>query len=144
MLLQGLVRENTGGTDLHQIAAELTLEDAVLMAAKIDLIAQYQRVEITASRIVAIKPSTAVALDAAVHLVIDERAQVLVVKRALPASVTAIGMPRHYRHVLQVAFATLVAHRTIMRVVDHQPFDHAGAEFPRLGIVDGDAGAIRD
>src|SRR5687768_7891208 len=144
MLLQGLVRENPGGTDLHQIAAELALEDAVLMAAKVDLIAQCQRVEITASRIVAIKPGTAVALDAAVHLVIDKRAQVLVVKRALSASVTAIGMPCHYRHILEVAFAALVAHWTIMGVVDHQPFDHAGAELPRLRIVDGDASAIRD
>ncbi len=114
------------------------------MAAEIDLVAQYQCIEITASRVVAIKPSTAVALDAAVHLVIDERAQVLVVKRALPAPVTAISMPRHYRHILQMAFATLVAHWAIMRVVDHQPFDHAGAELPRLGIVDGDAGSVRD
>ena len=42
-----------------------------------------------------------------------------------------------------MAFAALVAHRAIVRMVDHQPFDHAGAEFPRFRIVDRDARAVR-
>ena len=100
MLLQGFVGENTGWTDLHQVAAELAFEGAVLMAAEVDLIAQHQRVQIAPAGVVAVEPRAAVALDAAVHLVVDERAQVLVVKRTLPAAITAISMPGHYRHVL--------------------------------------------
>ena len=43
-----------------------------------------------------------------------------------------------------MAFAALVAHRAIVRMVHHQPFDDAGAKLPRLGIIDRDAGSVRD
>ena len=126
--LECLIGENAGGADLHQVAAEFALERAVLVAAEIDLVAQHERVEIAAAGIVAVEAHAAVALDAAVHLVVDEGPQVLVAERALPDAVAAIVVPGHHRHVLQMAFAALVAHRAIVRMVQHQPFDHAGAK----------------
>jgi hypothetical protein len=119
MLLQGLVGKNTGRTDLHQIPAELALKSAILVTPKVDLVAQDERVEIASTRIVAVKARAAVALNAAVHFMVNKRSQVLVVKGSLPPTITAISMPGHDRHILQVTFAALVAHRTIMRMIEH-------------------------
>ena len=58
-------------------------------------------------------------------------------ERALAAAVAAINMAVHDRHILQMAFAALVAHRAIVRMIHHQPFRHAGAKLSRLGIIDG-------
>ena len=51
--------------------------------AEIDVVVPAEDVEVAAAGIVAVEPHAAVALDAAVHLVVDERAQVLVAVRAL-------------------------------------------------------------
>ena len=53
-------------------------------------------------------------------------------------------MARHDRHVLEVALATLIADRAIVRVVGHEPADHRGSELLRFGIVDGDPHSFRD
>ena len=140
--LQRLIGENAGGADLHQVAAELVLEHAVLVAAEIDVVAQHQGVEIVAAGVVAVESHAAVALDAAVHLVVHEGAQVLVAERALADAVAAIVVAGHHGHVLQMAFAAFVAHRAIVRMVQHQPFRHAGAKLARLGIVNRDASAV--
>jgi len=46
-------------------------------------------------------------------------------------------MACHNCHVLQVTLAPLVTDRAIMRVVQHQQFDNAGAEGPDLRVIDG-------
>src|SRR5665213_2829823 len=38
-----------------------------------------------------------------------------------------------------MALAAFLADRAIMRMIGHQPLDHAGAELHRLGIADRDA-----
>ena len=67
------------------------------------------------------------ALDAAVHRRLDERADILVLDRALVLGearrVDAVG----HRLVLQVALAALVADRAIQRMVDEQELHHAFA-----------------
>ena len=65
------------------------------------------------------------AVDAAGHDGLDQRPQILVLDRSLrfrkARAVAAVG----HRLVLQVAFAALVADRTIQRVVDEQEFHHS-------------------
>ena len=78
MLLQGLVGKNTGRTHLDQIPAELAFESAVLVTPKVDLVAQYQRIEIASARIVAekrVQRSTGCSGSSRVN----ERTEVLVV-----------------------------------------------------------------
>jgi hypothetical protein len=65
------------------------------------------------------------AVDAAGHVGLDQRPEILVLDRALvvgeAAGVEAIG----HGLVLQVALAALVADRAVERVVDQQEFQHA-------------------
>ena len=89
------------------------------------------------------------ALDAAVHRGLDQRAEILVLDRALvfgeAAGVDAVA----HRLVLQVALAALVADRAIQRMVDQQEFHHAFArllhhrrarrDFRRLALGTGTA-----
>jgi hypothetical protein len=51
-------------------------------------------------------------------------------------------MPGHYGHVLEMAFSPFIADRTIMGVVEHQPFDRALSEFDSIGVINGDACAL--
>ena len=81
--LQGFIREHAGRADLDEIAAELIFQHAVCVAAEEDGIAQRKRIQISPARIVAIVAHAPVALDAAVHLMIHQRAEILVAKRAL-------------------------------------------------------------
>ena len=74
MLFQGFVREDSRGTDLHKIAAEFILQSPVLEASKINTIIYAKDIEIAATRIITIEPDTSVALDTAVHFMVEERA----------------------------------------------------------------------
>src|SRR5690606_17711011 len=98
--------------------------------------------EVVAARVVLIEPNAAIARDAAVHLVADERPEILLAMRALEAAVAAVVVPGPDCHVLQVAFAAFLADGAVVRVVDHQPFDDAGAEVAGLGLVEADTRAV--
>ena len=87
------------------------------MTAKKDRVPRCESVQILAARVVAIIANTAVALDAPVHLMIHQRAQVLIAKRSFVEFVTAVVMTCHHRHVLQVTLAALIAHRAVMRMI---------------------------
>src|SRR5690606_22244619 len=80
--------------------------------------------------------------DAAVHLVLDERPQFLIAVGALGKAVVAVVVAGHYRHVLQMTVATLLAHRAIVRVIGHQEADDGLAEFAGLDIIDGHPHAV--
>ena len=99
-------------------------------------------VEVAAAGVVFVKAHAAVARDAPVHLVVDERAEILVAERALVELEAAVGVTGHHGHVLQMTFAPLVAHRAVVRMIGHEPFDDAGSELARLGIGDRDARPI--
>ena len=106
------------------------------MTAEINRVMTSKDVEIPAAGVVAVKPDTAVALDAAVHLMVDEGAEILIAMRALLKPGPSIIMTGHDGHVLEMAFAALVADRAIVRVVQHEPLDHARPEGLCIGIID--------
>src|SRR5581483_10156771 len=85
---------------------------------------------------------TAGALDAAVHRGLDQRAEILVLDRALvlakAAGIDAIG----HRLVLQVAFAALIADRAIERMIDQQEFHDAFARLAHHGRAGLDLGRL--
>ncbi len=124
------------------VPAEFVFQDTLFGAAEIDVIVRRKGVEIASSGIVLVVAHAPVTLDATVHLMIDERAQVLVREGAFAKAVASVGMAGHDGHVLEVAFPTLVADGTIVRVVCHEPFDDARTELARLFIFDRDPHAI--
>src|SRR6185437_3684241 len=103
--LQCLIGKNAGRTNLHEVAAELAFENSVLIAPEVDLIAQHQCIQVPTASIITIKPRAAIALNAAIHLMVNQRAEVLVMKRAFAAMVAAVNMTIHHGHILQMTFA---------------------------------------
>ena len=72
-------------------------------------------------------------MDAAVHRGAHQRPDVFVLDRALVfGKARGIDAERH-RLILQIAFAALIANRTIERVIDEQEFHHAFAGFLHHG-----------
>ena len=121
---QGFVGEYTGGADLHQVAGEGAFQGALPMAAEVDVIVGGECCEVGAAGIVTVEARAAVTGDAAVHLVMNQGAQVLVAVGLLGAAVVTVPVAGHYRHVLQVALAAFGADRAVMGVVHHQRLDH--------------------
>ena len=142
LLGERAVGEHPGGADLDQVPGELALEDAVLRPAEVHPPAGTERLEVRAAGVVAVEADAPVAGDAAVHLVADERPEVLVLPGAFRAAVPAARVAGHHGHVLQVALAALLADRAVVRVVLHEPLDDGLAEVLRVGRVDGEAHAV--
>ena len=146
-----LVGEHPRGTDLHQVAGELAFEHAVLLATEKHPRARAEGVEILAAGVLPVVAHAAIAGDAAVHLVADEGAEVLVLPGSFATGVAAHGVAGHHGHVLEVALAALLAHRAVVGMVLHQPLDHLSAEVGResagarrlaLGSADADTHAV--
>ena len=127
-LRERLVGEHAGGAHLDEVAGEHVLQHAFFRAAEVRAIARAEGLQVGAAGVVTIEAHAPVAGDAAVHLVVEQRAQVLVAEGALLRVVVTHGVARHHRHVLQVALAAFLAHRAVVRVVAHQVLDHARAE----------------
>ena len=86
-----------GRADLDQVAAELALQHAVFVPAEIDVVVGAEDVQVAPAGVVAVEAHAAVALDAAVHLVVDERPEVLVAVGALVEAVLAGSCGRSSR-----------------------------------------------
>ena len=136
VLLERLVREYPGWAYFDEIPTELALKHAILMPAKIHIVVRCKDIEVIATSIVLVEPDAAVASDAAIHLVINEGAKVLVPVRALLKTRPAVIVSGHDCHVLEVALAAFITDGTVMGMVSHEPFDDASAERFRIRIID--------
>src|SRR5215831_8927033 len=63
-------------------------------------------------------------------------------ERALVELITAVGMAGHHRHVLEMALTAFIAHRAVMRMIQHEALDDSRAECDRFRIMDRDACAF--
>lgn len=77
----------------------------------------------------------AIAGDAAVHFVRDERPQVLVAVSTLREAVATEAMTGHDGHILKVAVTAFFTDRTVVRVVSHQPLHYAFAKLLRFFVI---------
>jgi len=77
---------------------------------------------------IAVITDAAVTLDTPIHFVIHEWTEVLIAKCSLVELVATILVTRHHRHVLKVAFAAFIAHRTIVGMIQHHSFNDAGSK----------------
>src|SRR5471032_2273428 len=137
-----LVGEHTGRADLGEVAGELAFQSAIFNSAEVDVVVSAEHAQVSTTGVVFIEAYAAIAGDAAVHLVSDERAEFLVLVRALGEAITALVVAGHHGHVLQVAVTAFFADRAVVRVVGHQPLDNTGAEGLGLIVVDGDPGVV--
>src|SRR3990172_12319206 len=96
----------------------------VIVPSEIYMIMGRENLEVAASGVIAVESHAPVALYAAVHLMVDKGAELLISVRALLKAVSAVRMAGHHGHVLEMAFTPLVAHRTIVGMVGHKPFDY--------------------
>src|SRR5208283_955048 len=135
--LQSLIREYTCRTNLDEVPAELILQNTIFIAAEEYRVARRERVQIFAARVVAVIAYAAVTLNASVRLMIHQRAQILVAKCALVEFVVPVIMTGHDGHILQMALAAFIAHRAIMRMIQHESLNYARTERGGLRIRDG-------
>src|SRR5690606_19693113 len=138
----GLVGEHAGWANLGEVAREFAFQHAVFDTPEIHVVVGTEHTKVSAAGVVLVVTHAAVAGDAAVHLVGDEGAELLILVGAFAEAITALVVAGHHRHVLQMAVTAFLAHRAVVRVVGHQPFDDAGAERPGLFVVDADPGVV--
>ena len=141
-LTEGLVGEYAGGTHLDQVAGKFVLQHPIRLAAEEHAGTRTERLQVVAAGIVVVIANTSETRDATIHLVTDERPEVLIAEGAFLTAVAARRVTRHHGHILQVAFAALFTNRTIVGMVFHQPFDDRSAKFLRLACFDGNARTI--
>src|SRR5207248_5175879 len=127
VVFQCCIGKYARGTDFHEVSAELVFEDPIFKSAKVDYVPKPERIQVVASRVLTVEAHAPLALDAAVHLMINERTEILILKCTLRKPVMPGAVAGHYCHVLQVTLATLIAHGTIVRMVLHDTFNHCGA-----------------
>src|SRR6185295_3914783 len=137
MLLQRLVCEYPRWANFHQVAAEFILQSAILMPAEIDVIVRGKYIEVASARIVTIKTDAAITLDATIHLVLDERTEILICERAFRETEFTICVTSHHSHVLQMTFTAFVTHGAIVRMVHHQPLNYTSAKLLRVWVTYG-------
>ena len=138
----GFVGKNAGRANFHEVAGEFALQRTLFRAAEVDVVMCAVNAQIFAVGIIFVIAHAAIAGDTAVHLVGDKRTEILVAVGALGEAVAAEAVAGHHRHILQMAVATLFADRTIVRVVGHQPLDHAFTELFRFTIINRNKGAV--
>lgn len=111
--------------------------------AAVDVRVRRLRVEVAPAGMIAVEAGATATCDAAIHLVGEKGPEVLVAVRAFGEAVVPPYVAGFHRPVLQVAFAAFLAYWTVVRMIDHQPFDHAGTEGHRIGVADADTQAVR-
>ena len=100
MLLECGVGEDACWADFDQVSGELAFEDTVFGASEVDVVAKAKCIQVVSARVLTIEAYAALALDAAVHLVIDERTKVLIAECSFAEAVGAHAVTGHHRHVL--------------------------------------------
>ena len=128
VLFERAIGENTSRTNFDEIARELILEHAIFVAPEEDRICHAEGVQIVSAGILPVETYAAITLDAAVHLVIEKRTEILIAESAFLKFRPAVVMAGHHRHVLKMAFAALVAHGAVMRMTQHHSFDDSRAK----------------
>src|SRR5271169_1307975 len=136
MLFERLVCEYSRGAYFDKISAELALKRAIFMPAEIHVVVRCKDVKVSAPCIVTVESDTAVAGDAAIHLMVNEGAEVLIPVGTFFKTCPAVIVPGHDCYILEMALTAFIADRTIMGMAHHEPFDDARAEGSRIRIID--------
>src|SRR5690606_18468786 len=131
------VRQGANGAKVVHVGRKLG-EDALFEVRRdFHVLAAPYRAELLDARDFRHEADAARAVDAAGHECPDQRTDILLLDRALVLLKARAAEAEGHRLVLQVAFATLIADRTIERVVDEQKFQNTFARLlhhRRVGV----------
>ena len=136
------VGEYAGRTNFDQVTGKFAFQRAVFRATEVDVVVRTVNAQVRTVSVIFVVTHAAVAGDAAVHFVRDERPQILITVSTFGETVATEAVSGHHGHILKVAVTALFTYRTVVRVVGHQPLDHAFTELFRFFVVNGNKGAI--
>jgi hypothetical protein len=142
MIFKRLIRKYTGRTYLNQVPAEFIFEDTVVGPSEKHMIMGGESIQVVAACIIPVKTNTAVTLNAPVHLMVDEGAEILVAVSSLGVFIPPVIMTRHDGHILKMTFPAFITDRAVMGVIGHQRLNNISPEHLCFGIVDGDYRAL--
>ncbi len=131
-------REGADRADLNRVAAEVGGEGLAREGRHLDHVAAHGEVDLGIARDLVGKTGAASALDAAFAVEQDQFGEgdgLLPV--ALLLDEAGLARAEGERLVLEGAFAALVTHRAVQRVVDQEEFQH-----PVLGLLDAGGGGV--
>ncbi len=123
----GLRGQRPHRAKIDDVGRKLAPQRLLDIGADLHVLAARGGAEIGHARHLGDKADAARAVDATRHHRLHQRAQVLVLHRALVFLVARVVHPVTERLVLQVALAALVADRAVERVVDEQELHHPAA-----------------
>src|SRR3546814_11311141 len=92
----GLVGEHAGRTDLGEVAGEFGFQRAIFGTTEVDVRSGAEYAQVGAVGVILVVADAAIARDAAVHLMADERAEILIQMRSLVEPVRAAEMTLHH------------------------------------------------
>ena len=115
-----LVGQRTDRADIDHVARQLAHQRLADVGADLQALAALHAAKFVGAGHFGHDPDAARAMDAAGHLGFNQRAEILVSHHALAFDETTDGAAKSERQILQLALATLVAHRAIQRMVDEQ------------------------
>jgi hypothetical protein len=137
-----LIGINPGGTDIDQVSGKGAFQGPALEPAEVLAPPDLQGAKIPVPCKILVEASATKAVDAPIHLVPDKGPQVLIKVGPLLPRVPAHTMTPRDRFILEKTVAALVAHRTVKRMVQHEPLDHVFSELHCLFICGGDDHAV--
>ena len=138
----GFIREYAGRTDFYQVTGEFAFKGTVFRTTEVDVVMRAIYAQILTVCIIFVVTHAAVAGDAAVHFVRDERPQILVTVGTFGKAIATEAVTGHDGHILKVAVTALLTHRTVVRVVGHQPLHHAFTELFGFFVINRNKGAF--
>ena len=94
------ISEDAGRADFNQVAGELAFQYAVFRATEVDVVVRAINAQVGTVSIIFIVTNAAVAGDAAVHFMRDERPQILITVGTFGETVATEAMTGHYGHIL--------------------------------------------
>jgi len=124
----GLIRIDSGRTDVDDVSREGTFELTIRGSAKIGVVGDLKSSQITIAGELLIETPAPPALDTAVHLVLDEYPQVLIGVGSLLSEVAPDPMTSGHREILKQTMSPFITDRTVVGMVHHEPFNDMFAE----------------
>ncbi len=125
----GLRGQRADRAEIDDISGQLGVQRALDIGADFHVLATPGRAEFRHAGDLGDEADAARAMYAARHHSLHQRAEILVLHRALVLGIARMVHAIAHGLILQVALAALIADRTIQRVIDQQEFHHAA---PRL------------
>src|SRR6476620_4469680 len=120
MFPQCFIGEHSGWTNLCEVTAERTFESSIFFTAEINVIVGRENIQIVKAGIVLIKANTPVTLNAEIHFMMNESAEVLIFVCTFLVLVPAVVMASHFCHIRQMAAFASIPNRPSMRLLSRK------------------------